>query len=99
MSRGSPTPMRHEDSQAVRSSFGLGAWEVTARYGQLEMLSGDKVAVETGRHAAGHLQHRGGNAGDVLGVEDQELAGVGCRAIDQGDDVASAFRRGGGLPG
>jgi hypothetical protein len=25
---------------------------------------------------------------DVLGVEDQEFAGVGRRAIDQGDDVA-----------
>jgi hypothetical protein len=28
--------MRHEDSQAVENSFGLGAWEVTARYGQLD---------------------------------------------------------------
>lgn len=52
-----------------------------------------------GRHygsgGAWHLQHRGGFARDVLGVEDQKFAGVRRRAIDQGDDVAIAFRRGG----
>ena len=48
-----------------------------------ENLGGDKVAVGTGRHAAGQLQHGGGFARDVLGVEDQEFAGVGRRAIDQ----------------
>jgi hypothetical protein len=43
--------------------------------------------VKSGRYAAGQLQHRGGFARDVLGVEDQEVAGVRRRAIDQGDEV------------
>jgi hypothetical protein len=51
--------------------------------------------MEAGRHAAGQLQHRGRFARDVLGVEDQQFTGVGRRGIDQSNDVAIAFRRGG----
>src|SRR6266567_5743600 len=71
-------------------------WVRTAPHSELgRNPGGDEVAVETGRDAAGHPQHRGGFARDVPGVENQELAGLGRGAIDQGDDVAIAFRRGG----
>ncbi len=48
-------------------------------YSRICRLRGDKVAVEAGGHAARQLQDRGGLAGDVLGVEDQQFAGVGRR--------------------
>jgi hypothetical protein len=50
-------------------------------------LGGDKTAVYTARNAARHLQHRGGFARDILGVKDEEFAGVGRCAIDQRDDA------------